>query len=77
MRKLSYLMSFCVLLALGSMASAQNLPGLLCHDNGALCTGPDASDTVGYGNGYIGHDEPSLLFFSNVPGSGNSMVYLI
>ena len=26
---------------------------------------------------YIGHDEPSLLFYSSVPGSGNSMVYLM
>ena len=24
---------------------------------------------------YVGHDEPSLLFYSNVPGAGNSMVY--
>ncbi|HEY7127897.1 MAG TPA: hypothetical protein VH540_28465 [Ktedonobacterales bacterium] len=24
---------------------------------------------------YIGHDEPSLLFYSNVPGSGNQMQY--
>jgi hypothetical protein len=81
MRKLSYLMSFCVLVALGSMASAQNsrglLPALSCRDNGALCIGPDVSDSGGYGSHYIGHDEPSLLFYSGVPGSGNSMVYLV
>jgi hypothetical protein len=81
MRILSYLMSFCVLVALGSMASAQNLPGLppglSCHDNGALCIGLDADDSVGYGGRYVGHDEPSLLFYSSAPGSGNSMVYLV
>lgn len=26
---------------------------------------------------YVGHDEPSLLFYSNVPGSGNQMQYTI
>jgi hypothetical protein len=81
MRKLGYLMSFCVLVALGSMASGQNLPRLAhvpsCRDNKTLCTGPDVSDSGGYGGRYSGHDEPSLLFFSSVPGSGNSMVYLV
>src|SRR2546422_8949193 len=28
-----------------------------------------------YGAEYVGHDEPSLLFYSNVPGSGNQMGY--
>ena len=28
-----------------------------------------------YGNQYVGHDEPSLLFYSNRPGSGNRMQY--
>src|SRR5438445_10550985 len=28
-----------------------------------------------YGAEYVGHDEPSLLFYSNVPGSGNQMRY--
>src|SRR5260370_28740003 len=32
----------------------------------------DAND---FGNGnYVGHDEPSLLFYSNTPGAGNSYV---
>ena len=26
---------------------------------------------------YVGHDEPSLLFYSNVPGSGNRMRYTV
>src|SRR5690242_12462570 len=41
MRKLLWLISSCVLLALGSMASAQNVPGLKqafrCDYDGALC----------------------------------------
>jgi hypothetical protein len=28
-----------------------------------------------YGSEYVGHDEPSLLFYSNTPGSGNRMRY--
>ena len=28
-----------------------------------------------YGSEYVGHDEPSLLFYSNKPGSGNQMQY--
>jgi hypothetical protein len=37
---------------------------------------PDlANPETVYGNEYVGHDEPSLLFYSNVPGSGNRMQY--
>ena len=36
----------------------------------ALCT--EAADSIGYAGEYTGHDEPSLLFYSNSPGSGNS-----
>ena len=35
----------------------------------ALCTDVSNSDDV-FGR-YVGHDEPSNLFYSNVPGSGN------
>ena len=39
-----------------------------------LC--PDlANPETLYGSEYVGHDEPSLLFYSNVPGSGNRMQY--
>src|ERR1700693_6151823 len=30
-----------------------------------------------YATKYIGHDEPAINFYSNVPGSGNSSVYLL
>ncbi|MGH7723556.1 MAG: hypothetical protein ACRENL_12145 [Candidatus Dormibacteria bacterium] len=35
----------------------------------------DPSTAFGTGSKYIGHDEPSTLFYSNVPGSGNRMQY--
>lgn len=49
---------------------------LSCDDpTGILCT--EAYDFIGYNGAYTGHDEPSVLFYSNVPGSGNKMVYLM
>ena len=49
----------------------------LCDDNAPLCT--ERSDlncgVKNYEGRYVGHDEPSVLFYSNVPGSGNSSVY--
>jgi hypothetical protein len=38
-----------------------------------LCTEVRDSDSV-FGH-YVGHDEPSVLFYSNTPGSGNQMRY--
>jgi hypothetical protein len=34
-----------------------------------------ADPTSVFGDEYVGHDEPSLLFYSNKPGSGNRMQY--
>jgi len=43
----------------------------LCSSNRSLC-----ADSQTHLNGkYVGHDEPSLEFKSNVPGSGNDMTY--
>src|SRR6266852_901905 len=43
--------------------------------NSAICTEvQDPEQAFGEGN-YIGHDEPSTLFYSNKPGSGNRMRY--
>ena len=44
-----------------------------CSEPTALCTEP--VDSIGYGGEYTGHDEPSLLFYSNTAGSGNSNFY--
>ncbi|HEY2306690.1 MAG TPA: hypothetical protein VGI05_12490 [Streptosporangiaceae bacterium] len=36
-----------------------------------------ASPSDVFGSEYVGHDEPSNLFYSNVPGSGNHMTYSV
>ena len=46
-----------------------------CAAGAATCTEVYDSEKV-FGEGsYVGHDEPSNLFYSNVPGSGNQMRY--
>src|ERR1700719_3163442 len=50
--------------------------GSFCDDvNSGLCT--DLARGVNYEGQYSGHDEPSLLFYSNKPGSGNTSVYYL
>jgi hypothetical protein len=49
----------------------------LCSQNHALCTEVDDSEFV-FGDGhYIGHDEPSMLFYGTTPGAGNDNTYLL
>ncbi len=74
--------SMCGLLLLFTpVAFAQSGSSILqkahsCDDKtGVLCT--EVFDSIGYGGTYTGHDEPSLLFYSNVAGSGNTGVYLL
>ena len=44
-----------------------------CSESSAMCTEVANSKSVfGY---YVGHDEPSMLFNSNTPGSGNHLRY--
>jgi hypothetical protein len=38
-----------------------------------LCA--ETADAIGYEGRYTGHDEPSVLFYSNRPGSGNNNRY--
>src|SRR2546423_12561850 len=46
-----------------------------CADGRFLCTEvQDPEEVFGEGQ-YVGHDEPSVLFYSNQPGSGNQMTY--
>jgi hypothetical protein len=44
-----------------------------CSEPYALCA--ESNDSIGYGGEYTGHDEPSLLFYSDTPGAGNSSLY--
>ncbi len=34
-----------------------------------------ANPEEAFGSEYVGHDEPSAVFYSNTPGSGNHMTY--
>ena len=46
-----------------------------CKSGAAICTEVNDSERV-FGEGvYVGHDEPSTLFYSDQPGSGNQMRY--
>jgi hypothetical protein len=40
----------------------------LCDEGDPLCA--ETADAIGYEGRYTGHDEPSLLFYSDQPGSG-------
>ncbi|HYW86357.1 MAG TPA: hypothetical protein VFB50_01195, partial [Chloroflexota bacterium] len=44
-----------------------------CSRGSPLC--PEVEDSAQVFGHYVGHDEPSLLFYSNEPGSGNSTRY--
>src|SRR3954464_10622469 len=46
---------------------------MLCAEGSPLCAEP--IDSLAYEGGYTGHDEPSLLFYSNRPGAGNNQQY--
>jgi hypothetical protein len=48
-------------------------PFLPCDDGNPLCA--EVFDSIGYNGSYTGHDEPSLLFYDNRPGSGNNQTY--
>jgi hypothetical protein len=49
-------------------------PKTSCWYSSALCT-EIANPQDFWGNWYVGHDEPSVLFYSSTPGSGNRMTY--
>ncbi|TML15546.1 MAG: hypothetical protein E6G31_03625, partial [Actinobacteria bacterium] len=51
-------------------ARASEGGNLDCSEAWSLCAEPESS--IGYNSEYTGHDEPSLLFYSNRAGSGNS-----
>ena len=57
-----------------SLIGSARAGGLNCSESEAvLCA--ETNDSIGYAGEYTGHDEPSLLFYSNSPGSGNSNLY--
>jgi hypothetical protein len=72
-----FLLSSVVALAViltGSLVGSAKASTLRCsRATAALCA--EANDSLGYRGAYTGHDEPSLLFYSNAAGSGNSNLY--
>ncbi len=60
-------------LLIGTFAGTARADNFHCDDAWSLCA--EVSDSIGYNGAYTGHDEPSLLFYSNQPGSGNSNIY--
>ncbi|HLZ71382.1 MAG TPA: hypothetical protein VKV26_15890, partial [Dehalococcoidia bacterium] len=48
---------------------------LNCSRGNPLCTEVQDAEAVFGEDQYVGHDEPSLLFYSNTAGSGNSNLY--
>jgi hypothetical protein len=54
-------------------AHAATKAGPYCEGHSANCTEPAKDEQIG-NEYYIGHDEPSALFYSNRAGSGNSYV---
>ena len=58
----------------GSGGGAETyLEKLACREGSPLCA--EVNDSVGYRGEYTGHDEPSLLFYSNTAGSGTNSNY--
>jgi hypothetical protein len=66
--------SFAAVPAAAAPQTAAAHPGkLLCAEGSPLCAEP--LDSIGYEGEYTGHDEPSVLFYSRTPGSGNNARY--
>ena len=57
----------------GAGSARSSVRGIDCSSSRFICPEIHDSDEV-FGH-YVGHDEPSLLFNSTVPGSGNHMRY--
>src|SRR6266516_3379990 len=57
----------------GGTFASQAFHKPLCQSRSSLCT--DLADNPG--DDYVGNDEPSVLFKSGVPGSGNDITYTI
>jgi hypothetical protein len=60
--------------ALSQSGSSFGQMAFSCDDpTGIFCT--EVYQSIGYNGAYTGHDEPSVIFYSDVAGSGNRMVY--
>jgi hypothetical protein len=57
----------------GAAATPFRPAKLFCAEGSPLCAEP--VDSIGYEGNYTGHDEPSVLFYSDRPGAGNNSEY--
>ena len=58
-----------------SAAASSRHASINCAKGATVCTEVSDSEQA-FGEGvYVGHDEPSTLFYSGAPGSGNQMRY--
>ncbi len=60
--------------AAGAVNAAAASPHAAINCEYSLCAEVANSADV-FGNEYVGHDEPSTVFYSHVPGAGNHMTY--
>ena len=67
--------SICVLFLVAAATVHAQKPKPYCEQQIGHCV--DLPKTYTYDQKYVGHDEPSLLFYSNKPGSGNSSTYFL
>lgn len=78
MRVLKYVIAVLLfgLLAGGQTFAQQTINRFSCEERFSLCTERQDNRSLDpeYKGRYIGHDEPALLFYSNVSGSGNHYV---
>jgi hypothetical protein len=58
-----------------SISHQGNSEKLLCSEGSPICA--ESADALGYEGEYTGHDEPSALFYSDTPGSGNNATYRV
>jgi hypothetical protein len=61
--------------ATGATTNDEKERRFLCNEGDPLCA--ETADAIGYEGRYTGHDEPSVLFYSDKPGSGNNNRYRI
>jgi hypothetical protein len=64
-----------VVLGTAAQASPSNHHAVNCKGGALICTEVNDSEKVFGKDVYVGHDEPSTLFYSDRPGSGNRMRY--
>ena len=88
-REIAFLAGILLIASVSATASASSSPTatpragkaenygskLVCGEGSPLCA--EANDFLGYRSEYTGHDEPSVLFYSNAAGAGNESNYQV